>query len=617
MTFLLIFSSLLSMGQSEKKVEPKVTEATFFVKGAAITEQFSVPLNQGKNILLIESLPEDLDIGSLQVKSSLPVSIISSVFGVNYRKQASKTPEILSLEQKKATLEAEIDLMLDKRKALDAKWEILKANREIEVVSARVEELRSLMEFQEQQTLMVLAEQRKVDATIEKLEEDRGKIIIQIEDLEKNLANAKGQINLVLEAEREGIAEMEINYLTKKASWNPQYDLKASDLNSPLSLSLFANYHQFTGKPWKEVSVSFSTQDPFLYTSAPELRPWNLDFMESRELNAPSAFMLQNQDRDRQLSGVVIDGQGNPLYPATLQIPGTSIGTQTDERGRFFLMIPTETPFVRVSLMGYRPRDYSLKRNEKTIRVVLSESTVALNESIPKRYSSSWVESEINEEFYEITQISPPETRLEEKQTNFTITVAEALDVPSTTEKDRIELIREEVDASYQYLLVPKESPEAHLTAKVPNLGNLGIPEGAAKLYFEESYVGITYLDQNSLSDTLQLSLGTDEQVIIQRDRTKKDSRTQFLGGNTIESREYTLSVRNNKSKAIPFLLQDQIPVSNNEEIVVSTQELSNGTLNTDTGIIRWEGSLEAKTLEVWKIRFEVRYPSKRKVIIE
>lgn len=602
--------------QGTKPVKPKVTEATFFKNGAAVTEQFKVNLDRGKNILLIESLPEDLDVGSLQIKSSLPVSIISSVFSINYQKKASKTPEMLGLEEIKANLEDQIDLQLDMQKAMEARLEILKANQQLSAGLARVEELRNLMEFQQEQTLQILSEQRKAEKVIEDLEQERAKILIQLSDLENVQENAKGQITLILEAENEGYADIEFNYLTTMAYWSPQYDLKAPDLNSPLELSLFANYRQYTGKSWKQVQISFSTQDPFIYTTTPNLYPWNLDFMDYQNDPSNSIFRLQNLARDRRLSGLVIDGQGNPLPFVSVQIPGTSIGAQTNQSGRFSIMIPSETPMLRFSLIGYRFRNYPLNRNEDNIKVVLSNEVIELYEETPGRYSSNLIDLGFQETFDEML-VDVPESRIEEKQTNFTITIEQPMDISSSLETDRIELLREEVEASYQYYLVPKESSEAHLTAKVPNLGILGIPEGSAKLYFEESYVGVTYLDQNSLADTLQLSLGTDEQVLIKRERTKKDSRTQFLGGNTIASREYTLSVRNNKSRSIPFILQDQIPVSRNQEIVVTTQEISNGKLNSDTGILSWEGQLQPNTLNEWKIRFEVRYPSKRKVIID
>lgn len=61
----------------------------------------------------------------------------------------------------------------------------------------------------------------------------------------------------------------------------------------------------------------------------------------------------------------------------------------------------------------------------------------------------------------------------------------------------------------------------------------------------------------------------------------------------------------------------DQFPVSTVDEIKVEILESSNGKQNLNNGEIRWEFDLEPNTSKNIDLRYLVKYPRSRNLIIE
>lgn len=80
------------------------------------------------------------------------------------------------------------------------------------------------------------------------------------------------------------------------------------------------------------------------------------------------------------LSGAVTDKAGKPVVMATVAVSNTSIGTYTDEKGRYVLMLAVGKHTITVSSVGYKKlvREMDIRKNRKQ-DFVLEENTVSLN----------------------------------------------------------------------------------------------------------------------------------------------------------------------------------------------------------------------------------------------
>ena len=136
-------------------------------------------------------------------------------------------------------------------------------------------------------------------------------------------------------------------------------------------------------------------------------------------------------------------------------------------------------------------------------------------------------------------------------------------------------------------------------------------------MYFEDGFVGRSILDASSFQDTLGISMGRDRSIVIKREKNDEFSKKKAIGSNITESREYKITVKNNKSQAVTVNVEDQIPVSVNSEITVGALALSGGKLDPQTGKVTWTITLQPGAQQELKLQYEVKYPKREKVILD
>lgn len=205
----------------------------------------------------------------------------------------------------------------------------------------------------------------------------------------------------------------------------------------------------------------------------------------------------------------------------------------------------------------------------------------------------------------------------EEAGTTVEFLMGKPFSVPSTGKNFQVDVTSESLPALYSYVAVPKIDPSAHLKARLTNWEQLNLLPGEANVYFEGTFTGKTYLNQKDFSDTLEISLGIDRSISIQRTLDKKLSSTRFLASKTEASKSWKLSVRNNKLQKINLTLTDQLPLSANTDIEVINAEFPGGKLNPGTGEVSWQMEINPSERSEKKIGWTVRYPKGKKVNID
>lgn len=202
-------------------------------------------------------------------------------------------------------------------------------------------------------------------------------------------------------------------------------------------------------------------------------------------------------------------------------------------------------------------------------------------------------------------------------ETSITFDVAIPYTVPSDGKIQTVEIQRITAPADYKYVTLPKLSQLAYLTANITDWAKLSLQSGEATLYFENSFVGKSYMNVNQLTDTLTVSLGTDNSILVKREKRKDFTSRKVIGSNKTETYSFLLTIRNNKSNSVKITLNDQIPVSSNSGITVEALELSAGKHNTQTGEIKWDLEIKPQESRQLVLTYSVKYPKDKTVILE
>jgi uncharacterized protein (TIGR02231 family) len=196
--------------------------------------------------------------------------------------------------------------------------------------------------------------------------------------------------------------------------------------------------------------------------------------------------------------------------------------------------------------------------------------------------------------------------------TSFKISIP--YDIPSDNQMYDVTMQHELLKAEYAYVTVPKLESDAFLRANVIDWMQYSLLPGESNIYFKGTFVGKGYIDPALANDTLSLSLGRDKSIQVKRDQIKDYCKTSLFGGKQKTSKAYEISVTNTKKQAITIEIQDQLPISQTEEISVEVEELSGGSHDAQTGKVIWKMTVQPGETVKKQLRFNVTYPRKKLV---
>ena len=202
-------------------------------------------------------------------------------------------------------------------------------------------------------------------------------------------------------------------------------------------------------------------------------------------------------------------------------------------------------------------------------------------------------------------------------ETTVTFDITAPYSILSDGKVQTIEIQRTTTPAEYKYVTIPKLTPLAYLTGNITDWAKQNLIGGEATLYFENTFVGKSYLNVNQLKDTLTVSLGTDNSILVKREKRQDFTSKRVLGPNKTETYSFLITVRNNKGNPVKITVNDQIPISSNSGIEVDAVELSRGKHNSQTGEIRWDLEIKPQETRELILTYSVKYPKDKTIILE
>lgn len=620
LVFIFFLFSFFSFSQDIKEsiFKSEIQEVTVFLSGAQIFETSSGQISSGESFILIKGLSPYLDEKSIQVKGVGDFTIQSVNKRLDYLSGQKAGEKVQVLQDSILAIQRNQSIERARLEVLKEKTSLLNANKNIGGTQngSSLTELKQAMVFYDAELMKIKAEELKIQANLQKQNEEMNRLSNQIAAMQASANESTSEIRIRVKADRAGSAAFEINYLVANAGWYPKYDVRVKDVSSPLSLTYKAEVYQNTGVDWKDVKLRFSNGNPNQGGQIPDLEKWELNFARL------TTFNPRTQNFGSVSGRVTSAADGQPLSGATVVVTGTSIGTVADLEGNYSLTMPSGATQVSAHYIGYQSRDIAI--NSSHVNISLMEDTQALEEVVVVGYGTqekrSIVGSTIRARGSNSMDVAPApalQTTVVENQTTVEIEVSEPYSIKSNGEKTLVDLKNFNVDASYSYSAVPKLDNDAFLIAEIADWSQYSLLEGESNLYFEDGFVGRSILNASSLQDTLRISMGRDRSIVIQREKNEEFSKKRAIGSNIIESREYKITVKNNKSQAVTINVEDQIPVSVNSHITVESVGLSGGKLDPQTGKVTWSITLQPGAQQELQLQYEVKYPKREKVILD
>lgn len=629
---LCIFTVQFSYAESEQKVKSKVTAATVFLNGAQVTRTASVNIPKGRSKVVFTGISNKITKGSINVSSDGDFTIVSVMHQLNYLEAKKMDSEIEALDKQAQVLNDKINIANQMLLVYQEEESLLATNKNLKGSQngLKISELKAAADFYRQRLTEI--KMKKLDLTKEIVNDKEAllKIANQLRELNIKQQKATSEITVEVNALNALKSDFKVSYLVSSAGWYPNYDLRVKNVNSPMGLTYKANVFQLSGEDWSNVKLTLSSGNPYQRSVRPILQPWRLNYYANnyayynkseRYQQSQNAAVPTPGGYTGTLRGYITDAStGEALIGATVLIKGTSYGTTTDLDGFYQINVPSNinAQYIQVSYTGYSLQDVAI--NNSVANVALQEGmdldeVVVIGYGTKRKLSSMFKRKQKERSKKQEAQrarrpvTNPVKVQQSQKATTVEFEIELPYTIPSNGKQYAVDIKTADMPTEYEYYTAPKLDLAAYLTARVPNWEDYNLLDGEVNLYFEGTYLGKTVLNVKNVKDTLEISLGRDKDIVIERNKQKEYNRRQFIGSSQISTRAWDIIVRNKKKEDIKLVVQDQIPVSSVKDIKVELKERSKAIYEEKTGILTWELDLKTNTKKDLMFKYQVKYP--------
>ncbi len=302
----------ISFAQKPIFTSAKTKAATVYFSGAELSQTTSVNLPVGTSEIVIKNVADYLNESTVQIGAPNNLTVLSVQFTQNYISEYEideSNPAIKRVRDSITFVQKEIKKIQIDKFSHQQTIEMLDQNKVVSGANSglNVSELIKLVDYYK-------AKRTELDNAIVTLSERETKWNKTLTDLNNKLVintqkedkSSKGKLILQVMNEIAGNVNLDVTYITTAASWQPFYDLRAENINSPINLMYKAKVMQSTGIDWKKVKLTLSSGNPNQNNTAPLLQAWFLQYGYPANYkvynNAPVTNYIQSME-DSKVQG--------------------------------------------------------------------------------------------------------------------------------------------------------------------------------------------------------------------------------------------------------------------------------------------------------------------------
>jgi uncharacterized protein (TIGR02231 family) len=567
--FLFAIPRLLHAQVAQTEVAAPISEMKLHLDGAEVISRTSLALQPGRNHFLLPDLSSKIYPQTIQMACSDPaVKIISVTCKTNFLRKSKEDRRILALRDSVDLVKTKIAALNDERSALEEERELLHQNRAFKGSdkTLTVAELKSTADFFRTRMGDINVNVSRINRVLEEHHRQLFDLKLMLNELNAGL-QPTAEIHLVLEAPRTTRTDLEVHYVVSDAGWAAIYDLESGSLDAPtIQLKYRALAFNNTGIDWNNVKMTLSTADPLQTATQPSMQVWNLSDYSADQLTAISNLSVTNSN----------------LY---------SNGLNAN------------------SIQNWNMITKDVTSQQAEVQRILGEdwnASVDYETDLYRRYQADRVNAPIaNRAVFDVPDI------------NVDFPIAEPYTIPSDKKPYSMDIDTFSLPVSYKYFAVPKLDKDAFLLAQILGWEDLNLVSGPVNIYQGRKYIGQSNLDIRNLSDTLSVSLGRDKDVVVTRLKVKGKTSNQLLGGTKKSTVAYNISVRNNHTQPIFIQINDQVPISNDKEVIVTVDDMAGAVFEEKIGGLSWDMNLQPAETKTVEFGFSIKYPKYKAVHIQ
>ena len=172
--------------------------------------------------------------------------------------------------------------------------------------------------------------------------------------------------------------------------------------------------------------------------------------------------------------------------------------------------------------------------------------------------------------------------------------------------------------AEFEYFIYPRKDNNAYLQAKIFNNSDLVFLSGEALTYIKNNYTGKTLIKNIAPNETLQLNVGVDERIKVERKLVKYLIKKEGVFDKK-EKQEfnYQTKIENYSLKERKLKIVEQMPISQTEAIKVKLIKIEPkpNLIDENLGTFTYYKNLKPNEKFIINLSYSIEYPIDYKII--
>jgi len=182
--------------------------------------------------------------------------------------------------------------------------------------------------------------------------------------------------------------------------------------------------------------------------------------------------------------------------------------------------------------------------------------------------------------------------------------------IPADGAAHKVSAARYNLSPELDYVSAPGVVQAVYRRARARNESAYTLLAGKVNLFAGEEFLGATELELTAPQGEIELFLGVDDRLKIEREIKRREVDKTILGGKRRIRYGYEIRLENLLASRAKITVHDQIPLARHEEIKVRLETCEpKPTAQSELNLLDWELELAAKEKRTLRFDFSVEFP--------
>ena len=649
-------------------LDTKIDRVTVYSDRARVTRTGPLAVKDGRQRILVSGLPHDLDADS--VSAALPgkhgARILSIEVEDAFGKRVDKK-EAEALITKAEDLQRKVKATEDELGALAEEEAYLRSFQvrprpddkgRATPVSLEPNAWGQTLSFVSESLANTLARTRTKQKERKDLLNEIQAVGVELGKVRSYERLAVKRVALEVEGSKAETVSLEVTYAIAGPGWRPAYDVRVLSSQGKVEVITHGVVRQATGEDWTNVDLTLSTAFPEAGADVPELLAWRLGDQDQYAVAAGSG-RVGNMDPGRAEIAIASTtskdkksssrgaGKSAPSAPPPMamepspqnQPARASKADQkpADRRSRAEAYLEEEADEAYAPDMAGESYDSDdgqayggLSGGAAGYAMPMEAPKMAGPPppppppqiksmgpglwSLPAGRAFTFMSRENDGFSWSGDVLYCPSPRQSSGGFDYSFKTDRRRTVGSDGKERKVKLAAATFPATLLHEVVAPLDKKAYLKAHVKNDTRQPFLAGEAFVFLDEDFVGRSFFSTVAPTAQLDLSLGVDEDIKVDRRIEQTAETTGLIGKKDRTVFTIVTSVRSYKKRAVEVLLRDQMPVTwqkddiSVEKLTLKPEPEEEKTLNTQ-GLYSWRLKLAAGGKDEVKIKYVVEHP--------